>query len=160
MTHSPKVQEALDRIGVTDGRQIKIQHIVDLCSEIKNLDKEAQKELISMLPAVQGKILEAYVSFRDIACNVLESNDESEKQVYGIYKDVLQSIDDELKDPNISEERRRELSEERKEYVRLAHSKDTEGKEFKKILAQYGLFGVFVVAAPFACAVGAKINVK
>ena len=160
MTHSPKVQEALDRIGVTNGRQIKIQHIVDLCSEIKNLDKEAQKELISMLPTIQGKILEAYVSFKDIASDALESNDESEKQVYGIYKDAIHSIDDELKDPNISEERRRDLSEERKEYIRLANSKDTEGKEFKKTLVQYGLACVAAVALPFAFVVGGKINVK
>ena len=161
MTYSPEQKKgAFNKCGVTNGRQLTIQHVVDLCSEISSLDREAQKELIRTLPAIEAKLVEAFLSFKEITSNVLQSNNDSETQVYGIYKDAIRSIDEELKNPNISEERRRELSAERKEYIQLADSKDSEGKAFKKTIMQYASYCLIGIVVPTACVIGGKIYVK
>ena len=140
------VQEIFDKYGIQDGRHIKISHLIQMRSDFYKLDRETKKEILEMLPGFQAKMLEGLEKVTEFNSKVLASNDESENQVYGMQKEALNAINEELKNPDITDERRTELTTERQAILSAASAKDTEGKHFRFQIVKT-VAGCFVVIA-------------
>ena len=129
--NTPMVQEIFDKYGIKDGRHIKISHLIQMRSDFYKLDRETKKEILQMMPGFQAKLLEGLGKVEEFSSKVIASNDESERQVYGMQAEAINAINEELKNPDISDERRKELTAERQAILAAAASKDSEGKNFK-----------------------------
>ena len=155
----PTKEEVFEACGVRNGRELKINHFVTLLGEYRKLDKETQKEILSMIPGYQAKMLEAYSKYEEFSTKVLVSNDESERRVYDLNEKALQSINEELRDPNITEEQKNSLYTQREKILSAVSAKDSEGKKFR-MQQQQAMFGGLVLVGGGAIYLlsGGKIN--
>ena len=144
MEYTPIERQTLDIMKRTDFKNLSKNDVVSIVSKLSELRPDVAKEVIAQFPEFAKLIRSSMEEYKDILVNILDSDDESIKQVYAVIeKDMDTSADSRkqfydlaekvradyskcLDNPNLSYEETMKILEQEKDILKIASDKDTE----------------------------------
>lgn len=144
MEYTPLERQTLDIMKRTDFKNLSKNDVVSIVSKLSELRPDVAKEVIAQFPEFAKLIRSSMEEYRDILGNIIDSDDESIKQVYAVIeKDMDTSADSRkqfydlaekvradyskcLDNPNLSYEETMKILEQEKDILKIASDKDTE----------------------------------
>lgn len=144
MEYTPIERQTLDIMKRTDFKNLSKNDVVSIVSKLSELRPDVAKEVIAQFPEFAKLIRSSMEEYKDILGNIIDSDDESIKQVYAVIeKDMDTSADSRkqfydfaekvradyskcLDNPNLSYEETMKILEQEKDILKIASDKDTE----------------------------------
>lgn len=144
MEYTPIERQTLDIMKRTDFKNLSKNDVVSIVSKLSELRPDVAKEVIAQFPEFAKLIRSSMEEYKDILVNIIDSDDESIKQVYAVIeKDMDTSADSRkqfydlvekvradyskcLDNPNLSYEETMKILEQEKDILKIASDKDTE----------------------------------
>lgn len=117
-------------LKISDFRYMSKDKIMEFASLIPQMDKEVAIAIINQFPNYVEYTLGVTEQLNKACDRVIQSNEQSQKEVVISYKFVLETIREELKRDDISTERRDELINEMINIADKISFKDTENKKW------------------------------
>lgn len=150
MEYTPVERETLSLFQRTDFKNISKNELVSFASKLGELRPEVAKEVIAQFPELAKMITSTATDYRGELEKLVDSDDESLKQVYGILgkeldtasesrkeynqiaSKVLEDLSKGLDNPDLSEEERNRIREQELDVLRMIDKKDSEIREQEK----------------------------
>ena len=144
MEYTPIERQTLDIMKRTDFKNLSKNDVVSIVSKLSELRPDVAKEVIAQFPEFAKLIRSSMEEYKDILGNIIDSDDESIKQVYAVIeKDMDTSADSRkqfydfaekvradyskcLDNPNLSYKETMKILEREKDILKIASDKDTE----------------------------------
>ena len=155
MVTENEVKEAL---AIESFRNMTKDKIMEFVSAIPNMDKEVAIKIIEQFPAYTESANNMLSQLNTMCNNAMKENGESQKEVIGTYKKILDDLGELLKKDTNTAEERAQITKQMIEVADRISAKDTENKEFLSGITKYG--GHIIVSALVLGAVILGVNVK
>lgn len=128
-------EEAMRKFGIDDLRKFNTKDFIKVMSSIDKMDPEVAKELIAQIPNFLNFAQDAAKSIKESYTETLKSDNESLNKVYASYDLLIDSLNADLKDGELSLDEKFEISN----LIRdLIH--DKEDLHFKQQQERHELF--------------------
>lgn len=160
MKYSTTEKQVLEIFGKCDFRHISKDDVVGYVSMIQNLEPEVAKRVIEQYPELVKLIYETLSDYKETAEKVIDSDDKSTEQCYGIYDKVLSDLGKCLDKDDISVEERREIREQEMEIARMAEKAHIRKNDFNWKIMSAASFVAITVVGIGAGVLGGKFNIK
>jgi hypothetical protein len=153
MEYTPAEKEALSLFSRTDFKNITKNELVSYASKLNELRPEVAKEVLAQFPELAKMITTVASDYRGELEKIVESDDKSIEQVYGIYSKEIDSAADSRKEynefaskvladlskgldaPDLSAEERAKIREQELDVLRMVDKKDTEIRKQEQEIA-------------------------
>jgi len=147
MEYTSNEKQILALLERTDFKNLSKNDLISYASKLGELRPEVATQVIAQYPELAKLLHSTLQEYRDTIGKIIESDDASIQQVYGIldkelsgaaesrkeYYDLAEKVHADLSkcldNPNLSEQERREIREQEMELLRMADKKDTEIRE-------------------------------
>ena len=139
-------------LNIKSFRNMSKKKIMQFVSLIPQMDREVAVAIINQFPNYADYAINIVEQLNEMCDNILQSNNTSQKDVIEIYKTVLESINDQLKQENLTPELRLKLNDKMIEIADKVAAKDTENKKWLS-----GIFTKGVTILGGALVLGAAI---
>ena len=106
------------------------EKIIQFVSVLPYMDPEVAKKALEQFPEFKDLMGTAVIEYKSIIIDMVESNSESQKSVYSICNDILDSLRCELQKENLSIDDRSQIEDKMIEVARIIADKDSENKKF------------------------------
>lgn len=144
MDYTPKEQEILSVMERTDFKNLSKNDFISFASKLGELRPEVAAQALAQFPELANMIRSAMSEYKGMLDTVVESDDKSLAQVYGILNAELSDAGDSrreyiefadkvrsdlskcLDNPNLTSEQQKEICEQEMEVLRMVDKKDTE----------------------------------
>lgn len=152
-------EEAMTLFGIKDMRTFNTKDFINIMSSLDMMNPEVAKELIAQIPNFLGFAKESLESIKDMYSETLASDDKSLNQIYASYDLIIETLNDSLKDGELSLDEKVQISGMIRDLIH-----DKEALHFKQQTKRHDLFkniakGVGVAAvAIIAILSGSNIN--
>lgn len=117
-------------LNIKSFRNISKDKIMQFVSLIPQMDREVAIAIINQFPNFSDYAVHIVEHLNVMCDNILQSNSSSQKDVIEIYKTVLESIKEQLKQENLTPELRLQLNDKMIEIADKVAAKDTENKKW------------------------------
>ena len=117
-------------LNIKSFRNMSKDKIMQFVSLIPQMDREVAIAIINQFPNYADYAVHIVEQLNVMCDNILQSNSSSQKDVIEIYKTVLESIKDQLKQENLTPELRLKLNDKMIEIADKVAAKDTENKKW------------------------------
>lgn len=114
-------EEAMKKFGITDLRTFNTKDFIQIMSSFDKMDPTVLKELIGQIPNFLDFAKESAVMIKDSYKDTLKSDDESLNKVYASYDLLIDSLNEDLQDEELSLDQKFEIS---KMIRNLIHDKE------------------------------------
>ena len=145
-------------LAIDSFRNISKDKIMEFVSAIPNMDKEVAIKIIEQFPSYAESANNMIAQLNTLCSNAMKENGESQKEVIGTYKKILDDLGELLKKDTNTAEERAQITKQMIEVADRISAKDTENKEFLSGITKYG--GHIIVSALVLGAVILGVNVK
>lgn len=144
-------EEAMKKFGISDLRKFNTKDFIKVMSSLDKMDPTVAKELIGQIPNFLNFAQESAKSIKESYKDTLKSDDESLNKIYISYDLLIDSLNEDLQDGELSLDEKFEIS---KMIRDLIH--DKEELHFKQMEKRHELFKTITggVLAATACVVG------
>lgn len=123
-------EQVLKTLGIPDFRHMTKEKIIQFVSVLPYMDPEVAKKALEQFPEFKDLMGTAVIEYKSIIIDMVESNSESQKSVYSICNDILDSLRCELQKENLSIDDRSQIEDKMIEVARIIADKDSENKKF------------------------------
>lgn len=103
-------EQAMKKFGINDLRKFNSKDFIKLMSSLDKMDPTVAKELIGQIPNFLGFAQESATAIKESYKEVLNSDDESLNRVYASYDILIDSLNENLKDGELSLDEKFEIS--------------------------------------------------
>lgn len=149
-------KKVLRKLGIKDFRHMTKEKVVKFASMLPYMDPEVAKAALEQFPAFKDLAGEIVETQKEIVNRAISSNDDSVKMFYDSCNSILDSLKEELKDPNIDSDERSRIEDKMIGVARMIAEKDSENKSFLIKAAAIALTAGVAVLATAAAVLGAN----
>jgi len=153
-------QKVLKKLGIEDFRHLTKAKVIHLASMLNQMDPEVAKKALEQFPEFSKTLSEMAHEYRDTLERAVSSNNESVQTYYGICKSIIDSLQKELENENLSFEERKYIIEQMKDIAQMVGEKDSENKKFLASMVAIGAVVLTAAAAFLAQALGGNTNLQ
>ncbi|SQB35499.1 hypothetical protein [Clostridium cochlearium] len=153
-------QKVLRKLNIEDFRHLTKDKIITMASMLDKMDPEVAKKVIEQFPEFSNTVKEMLNEYKDILDKGLESNSESVESYYDACKSIIEVLEKQLEDENLSFDKRKYIIDKMLEVSKMMGEKDSENKKFIATMAVVGVVAVSVVTAVWASALGGNTNIE
>lgn len=144
--------EALKSLDISDFRHPTKDTMIKMVSMLDQMDPEVAEKILEQFPEFASTAKGILTEYKELLDEGLKSNNESIKEVYDTYNTIINSLQKELENEDLTFEQRKYILEKMSDIAERVDKKDTENKKFiiklVKIAAAVVASAVFAVASP------------
>lgn len=147
MEYTDVEKQVLSLMKRTDFKGLSKNDVISYASKLNELRPEVAAQVLAQFPELAKLIQSSLVEYQDVLEKIVESDDESTSQVYGVLNKELDgagksreeylSFADKVRsdlskcldNPNLTPEEQKEIREQEMEVLRMVDKKDTEIRE-------------------------------
>lgn len=123
-------QKVLRKLDIEDFRHLTKDKIITMASMLDKMDPEVAKKALEQFPEFSNTAKEMLVGYKDTLDKGLESNKESVQSYYDSCKSIIEVLQKQLEDENLSFEERKYIIDKMLEVSKMMGEKDSENKNF------------------------------
>ncbi len=153
-------QKVLRKLNIEDFRHLTKDKVITMASMLDKMDPEVAKKALEQFPEFSNTAKEMLVGYKDTLDKGLESNRESVQSYYDSCKSIIEVLQKQLDDENLSFEERKYIVDKMLEISRLMGEKDSENKKFIATMAVVGATAVGIVTVVLASALGGDTKIE
>ena len=153
-------QQVLDKLEIPDFRHMTKEKIMTFASMLQNMDPEVAKKAIEQFPDFAKMALDALTDYRDVFEKTLDSNNESSKQCFKTYDEILDALKACVEREDIDFEERKFYIDKMMEIAQMAEKKDSENKNFVWKMIGTASMVVIAVVGSGAALLGGNVDFK
>lgn len=131
-------EEAMRKFGIDDLRTFNSNDFIKLMSSIDRMDPSVAKELIAQIPNFLNFAKDGLSSVKDSYEKTLKSDDESLNSIYKNYDLIIETLNNEIKDGELSLNEKLEISHMIRDFIH-----DKEEIHFRQQEQRHELFKSF-----------------
>ena len=148
MARSLTEQKVLKKLGIPDFRHMTKDKIVAFATMLPKMDPEVAKKALEQFPEFAKTATEIVSYYKELVEKGFDYNDASVKSFYLTSDSIIETLNEQLKDGNLSFQEKQIIIDKMIELVKMKADKDTENKQFiVDALKGAGLFALGVVAS-------------
>lgn len=152
--------EVLQQLDIPDFRHMTKDKVVNFASMLSEMDPGVAEKALEQFPEFSKTVLELAKEYKATIEKSLDTNLESTKACYSVCNAVIESIQKQLDNSNLSFEERKYYIEQMKEIAQIASQKDSENKTFLWKVLGVAAGATVVLGGIVVSALGGKINLK
>lgn len=130
-----------------------------MASMIDKMDPEVAKKALEQFPDFANTTKEMLVEYKNTLDKSLESNRESVQTFYNSCNSMIESLQKQLEDKNLTFEERKYIIDTMLEISKMMEAKDSENKKFLATMALIGATVVGTVTAILASTLGGNTEI-
>lgn len=153
-------QKVLRKLNIEDFRHLTKDKVITMASMLDKMDPEVAKKALEQFPEFSNTAKEMLVGYKDTLDKGLESNKESVQSYYDSCKAIIEVLQKQLEDENLSFEERKYIIDRLLEISKMMGEKDTENKKFIVTMAVVGAAAVGFVTAVLASSLGGNTKIE
>ena len=135
-------QKVLRKLNIEDFRHLTKDKVITMASMLDKMEPEVAKKALEQFPEFSNTAKEMLVGYKDTLDKGLESNRESVQSYYDSCKSIIEVLQKQLDDENLSFEERKYIVDKMLEISRMMGEKDSENKKFIATMAVVGATAV------------------
>ena len=153
MEYTDIEKQALSLMERTDFKSLSKNDVISYASKLNELRPEVAAQVLAQFPELAKLIQSSLVEYKDVLEKIVESDDESTSQVYGVLSKELDEASKSreeylafadkvrsdlskcLDNPNLTPEQQKDIREQEMEVLRMVDKKDTEIREQEMVSA-------------------------
>lgn len=159
MGRSLTEQKVLKKLGIEDFRRLTKDKVIKMASMIDKMDPEVAKKALEQFPDFANTTKEMLVEYKNTLDKSLESNRESVQTFYNSCNLMIESLQKQLEDKNLTFEERKYIIDTMLEISKMMEAKDSENKKFLATMALIGATVVGTVTAILASTLGGNTEI-
>nr|WP_303664663.1 hypothetical protein [Ruminococcus bromii] len=159
MGRSLTEQKVLKKLGIEDFRHLTKDKVIKMASMIDKMDPEVAKKALEQFPDFANTTKEMLVEYKNTLDKSLESNRESVQTFYNSCNSMIESLQKQLEDKNLTFEERKYIIDTMLEISKMMEAKDSENKKFLATMALIGATVVGTVTAILASTLGGNTEI-
>ena len=159
MGRSLTEQKVLKKLGIEDFRHLTKDKVIKMASMIDKMDPEVAKKALEQFPGFANTTKEMLVEYKNTLDKSLESNRESVQTFYNSCNSMIESLQKQLEDKNLTFEERKYIIDTMLEISKMMEAKDSENKKFLATMALIGATVVGTVTAILASTLGGNTEI-
>ncbi|MDB2099828.1 hypothetical protein [Clostridium paraputrificum] len=152
-------QKVLKKLDIVDFRHITKDKVITMASMIDKMEPEVAKKALEQFPKFAATTKEILNEYKDTLDKCLESNDESIKSYYDLCNSMIETLQKQLEDENLSFEQRKYIIDKMCELSKNIGEKDSENKKFIATLAMIGATALGFTISALALALGGNTKI-
>lgn len=152
-------QKVLRKLDIDDFRHLTKDKVITMASMLDKMDPEVAKKALEQFPEFSNTAKEVLVGYKDTLDKGLESNRESVQSYYDSCKSIIEILQKQLEDENLTFEERKYIIDKILEISKIMGEKDSENKKFIAAMAVVGTVAVGIVTAVLASALGGNTKI-
>lgn len=148
--HYLSEEQVKQALHIGSFRELSKDKIMEFVSLIPNMDKEVAMSIINQFPTYADSAKTMVEQMNAMCENILADNKDSRQLAVSAYYKILESLQNRLENPQISDSERKDITETMIDIAEKIAAKDTENKQFLTGLFKYGsmlIGGVVVIGA-------------
>ena len=153
-------QKVLKKLDIVDFRHITKDKVITMASMLDKMEPEVAKKALEQFPEFATTAKEMLFEYKDTLDKCLESNNESTKLYYDSCNSIIETLQKQLEDENLSFEERKYIIDKMCEISKNVGEKDSENKKFIATLAVIGATAIGVATAVLASTLGGNTNIQ
>lgn len=147
-------EQILKKLDIPDFRHMTKDKIITFASNLQNMPPEVAVKAIEQFPDFASNSLEMMKEYRSLLSELISENGESSKSVYDTYDRVLDSLEELLKNEQLSFEDKKFILEQMREIAEAVDRKDSENKSFWGAIAKVGMVAMAGIVVALSAALG------
>lgn len=160
MNKSLSEQQVLKKLHIEDFRHLTKDKVITMASLLDRMDPEVAKKALEQFPEFSASIKSMLDSYKDTLDKGLDSNKESVQTYYASCNSIIESLQKQLTDDNLSFDDKQYIIDKMLEISKMMGEKDSENKKFIATLAVIGATAVGIAAAVLASALGGNTTIE
>lgn len=141
-------KKVLKKLGISDFRHMTKDKIVAFATMLPKMDPEVAKKALEQFPEFAKTATEIVCYYKELVEKGFDYNDASVKSFYLTCDAIIDTLNEQLKDGNLSFQEKQIIIDKMIELAKMKSDKDTENKQFiVDALKGAGLFALGVVAS-------------
>ena len=128
------IDEVKNELQITDWEEITQKQLLQIGSMLPNITPETAQELMDNLPDFSANAKEALQSVQNTVDTAIKENSTSNKQVLDMYNQTIDNLNEQLKRDDLTAEEKEVILNKLSKLLQAADRKDSENKEFLKIM--------------------------
>lgn len=151
--------KVLKKLGIDDFRHITKNKVIKMASMLDKVDPEVAKKAIEQFPNFSNTAKEILNDYKVSLDNAMESNADSVKAYYGTCASIIESLQKEVENENLSFEEKKYFFDQMLEVSKMMGEKDSENKKFLAGCVALGSAAVVGVIAILGSVLGGNTNI-
>lgn len=124
-------------LGITDLRNMSVDKVVELVSLMPQMDKELAMAIVGEF-SNYAELCKAMIAEMGNTCDqAIKESKDSQLETISAYKKILDSLDEALKDDNLTVDEKMQIADKMIEVADKISAKDSEQKDFFKEIVKY-----------------------
>lgn len=153
-------QIVLRKLGIENFRHLTKDKVIIMASMLDKMNPEVAKKVIEQFPEFSNTIKEMLIQYKDTLDKGLETNRESVQSYYNVCTSIIETLQNQLNDENLSFEEKKYIIDQMVEVSKMIGEKDTENKRFIKALAVGAAAALVIVSATLVSALGGNTKIE
>lgn len=153
-------QKVLRKLGIEDFRHLTKDKVITMASMLDKMGPEVAKKALEQFPEFSNTAKEMLIEYKDTLDKGLESNRESVQSYYDSCKSIIEVLQKQLDDDNLSFEEKKYIIDKMLEISKMIGEKDSENKKFIATMAVVSTVAVGIVTAVLASALGGNTKIE
>lgn len=153
-------QKVLRILNIENFRHLTKDKVITMASMLDKMDPEVAKKALEQFPEFSNTAKEMLSGYKDTLDKGLESNRESVQSYYDSCKFIIEGLQKQLDDENLSFEERKYIIDKMFEISKMMGEKDSENKKFIVTMAVCGTLAVGIVTSVLASALGGNTKIE
>lgn len=160
MARTLSEQKVLKKLGIPDFRHMTKDKIVAFATMLPKMDSEVAKKALEQFPEFAKTATEIVSYYKEMIEKGFDYNDASVKSFYLTCDAIIEILNEQLKDGNLTFEEKQIVIDKMIELAKMKADKDAENKYFILDILGKAMVGVGVVMAAVATVLGAQTQMR
>lgn len=152
-------EKVLKKLGIDDFRHITKNKVIKMASMLDKVDPEVAKKALEQFPDFSNTAKEILKEYKDSLDKAMASNAESVKSYYDACNSIIDSLQKEVENENLSFEQKKYFFDQMIEVSKMMGEKDSENKKFIAGCVTLGAAAIAGVIAILGSALGGNTSV-
>lgn len=153
-------KKVLKKLGITDFRHMTKDKVVKFASMLPYMDPEVAKKALEQFPAFKDLASDLVTQYKGIVDKAIDDNGISQKAFYDACNSIIQSLQKELEDDEITSDERERIEDKMIKVAQMIGEKDSENKGFLLKCLGIGALVITVVGGAAAAILGSNTQIS
>lgn len=152
-------QKVLRKLGIESFRYLTKDKVITMASMLDKMNPEVAIKAIEQFPEFSNTTKEMLIGYKNSLDKGLESNRESIQPYYDSCKSIIETLQNQLENENLSFEEKRYIIDKMLEISKTMGEKDSENKKFIVTMSVIGLVALSISTAVLASTLGGNTKI-
>lgn len=152
-------QKVLKKLDIEDFRHLTKDKVIVMASMLDRMEPEVAKKALEQFPEFSNTAKVIVADLKETLDKTLEANGDSVKSFYASGNRIIDILENELKNEDLSFEDKRIIIDKMMEVHKMANAKDTENKKFLLSIAAITTVVGGLVVASLASTIGGNTKI-